>query len=147
MGTQGTPSGEISGQSFHSVERRSHIRYRLDVPAIFSWESSQRSRLQGEGITRDIGLEGAFILTATCPPVQATIQLVVLLPPLTGARATIRIKGEARVLRVEPRREEGVIGGFAVLTDGFNLYPSAADGTKSEFKTVKELLELRRSDA
>jgi hypothetical protein len=142
----GTQSGEISGQSFHSVERRSHIRYRLDVPAIFSWESSQQSRLQGEGITRDIGLEGAFIFTAACPPVETPIQLVLLLPPLTGAKATIRIKGEARVLRVEPRREKEVTGGFAVLSDVFDLYPSARDETKSEFKTVKELLESRRSD-
>ena len=143
----GTQSGEISGQSFHSVERRSHIRYRLDVPAIFSWESSQRSRLQGEGITRDIGPFGAFVFTPTCsPPVESTIQLEVLLPPLTGAKATTRIKGEARVLRVEPSCEKGDTGGFAVLSDGFNLYPSAADKTKSEFNTVKKLLESRRSD-
>ena len=142
----GTQTGEISGQSLYSVERRNHIRYRLDVPAIFSWESSQRSRLQGEGITRDISLEGAFVLTATYPPVETTIQLVVLLPPLTGAKASIRIKGEARVLRVEPRREKGVTGGFAVLSDGLNLYPSATDETKSEFKTVKELLESRRNN-
>jgi hypothetical protein len=56
----GTQSGQISGQSLHSVERRKHLRYQLDFPAIFSWESSQRSRLQGEGITRDIGPFGAF---------------------------------------------------------------------------------------
>src|ERR1700674_1610084 len=107
----GTQSGEINGQSLHSVERRSHIRYRLEIPAIFSWESSQRSRLQGEGITRDIGLEGAFIFTAACPPVETPIQLVLLLPPLTGAKATIRIKGEARVLRVGAGREERDSGG------------------------------------
>jgi len=142
MGTQSRQNG---GQSFHSVERRKQIRYRLDFPAIFSWESSQRSRLQGEGVTRDIGLEGVFIFTATYPPVETIIQLEVLLPPLTGARATIRIKGEARVLRVEPRRE-GVTGGFAVLSDGFKLYPPVTDKTKSEFNTVKKLLELRRSD-
>jgi hypothetical protein len=142
----GTQSGQIGGQSFHSVERRKHIRYRLDFPAIFSWESSQRSRLQGEGITRDIGLEGVFIFTATYPPVETIIQLEVLLPPLTGAKATIRIKGEARVLRVEPRREKGVTGGFAVLSDCFNLYPPVTDKTKSKFNTVKKLLELRRSD-
>jgi hypothetical protein len=142
----GTQSGQISGQSLHSVERRKHLRYQLDFPAIFSWENSQRSRLQAEGITRDIGLEGVFIFTATYPPVESAIQLEVLLPPLTGAKATIRIKGEARVLRVEPRREKGVTGGFAVLSDGFNLYPPVTDKTKSEFNTVKKLLELRRSD-
>jgi len=143
----GTQSGQISGQSLHSVERRKHLRYQLDFPAIFSWESSQRSRLQGEGITRDIGPFGAFIFTSTCPPpVESTIQIEVLLPPLPGAKTTIRIKGGARVLRVEPRREKGVTGGFAVLSDGFNLFPPATDETKSEFNTVRKLLELRRSD-
>jgi hypothetical protein len=142
----GLQSGEVSGKALHSVERRKRVRYRLDLPAIFSWESSERSRLQGEGITRDIGLFGAFVFTPTCPPVETTIQLEVLLPPFTGAKATIRIKGEARVLRVEPRREKGVTGGFAVLSDGFNLYPPATDETKSEFNTVKKLLESRRSD-
>ena len=143
----GTQSGQISGQALHSVERRKHLRYQLDFPAIFSWESSQRSRLQGEGITRDIGPFGAFVFTSTCPPpVDSTIQIEVLLPPLTGAKATIRIKGEARVVRVEPRREEGVTGGFAVLSDGFNLYPPATDETKSEFNTVRKLLESRRND-
>jgi hypothetical protein len=142
----GTQFGEISGQSLHSVERRKHIRYQLDLPAIFSWESSQRSRLQGDGITRDIGPLSAFVFTPTCPPVETPIQLEVLLPPLPGAKAAIRIKGEARVLRVEPRCEKGVTGGFAILSDGFNLYPPATDKTKSEFNTVKKLLELRRSD-
>jgi hypothetical protein len=143
----GTQSGQISGQSLHSVERRKHLRYQLDFPAIFSWESSQRSRLQAEGITRDIGLFGAFIFTPTCPPpIETTIQIEVLLPPLPSAKTTIRIKGEARVLRVEPRREKGVTGGFAVLSAGFNLYPPATDETESEFNTVKKLLELRRRD-
>lgn len=141
-----TQSGEISGQPLHSVERRKHVRYQLDFPAIFSWEGSQRSRLQGEGVTRDIGPFGAFVFTSTSPPpVKTTIHLEVLLPPLTGAKATVRIKGEGRVLRVEPRLEKGVTGGFAVLSDGFNLYPPATDEMKSEFNTVRKLLESRRS--
>jgi hypothetical protein len=102
--------------------------------------------LQGEGITRDIGLFGVFVFTPTCPPVETTIQLEVLLPPFTEAKATVRIKGEARVVRVEPRREKGVTGGFAVLSDGFNLYPPATDETKSEFNTLIKLLESRRND-
>jgi hypothetical protein len=143
----GTQSGQISGQLLHSVERRKHLRYQLDLPAIFSWESSQRTRLQGEGITRDIGPFGAFVFTSACPPpVESTIKIEVLLPPLTGAKATIRIKGEARVVRVEPKREKGVTGGFAVLSDGFNLYPPATDETRSELNAVKKLLESRRSD-
>jgi len=102
--------------------------------------------LQGEGVPRDIGPFGAFVFTSTSPPpVKITIHLEVLLPPLTGAKATVRIKGEGRVLRGEPRLEKGVTGGFAVLSDGFNLYPPATDEMKSEFNTVRKLLESRRS--
>jgi hypothetical protein len=142
-----TQPSQISGQLLYSVERRKHLRYQLDFPAIFSWESSQRSRLQGEGITRDIGPFGAFVFTSISPPpVETTIQIEVLLPPLPGTKVTIKIKGEARVLRVEPRRGKGNTSGFAVRSDGFNLYPPATDKTKSAFNTVKKLLESRRSD-
>ena len=142
-----TQPSQISGQLLYSVERRKHLRYQLDFPAIFSWESSQRSRLQGEGITRDIGPFGAFVFTSISPPpVETTIQIEVLLPPLPGTKVTIKIKGEARVLRVEPRRGKGNTSGFAVRSDGFNLYPPATDKTKSAFNTVKRLLESRRND-
>ena len=122
------------------------IRYQLGAPAIFSWQSAQHKRMQGEGVTRDISPLGAFVFTPTCPPVEATIQIEVLLPPLTQAKATTRIKAEARVLRVEPNHEKGVASGFAVLSNGFNLYPATKDKTKSEFNDVEKLLELWRSD-
>ena len=51
-----------------SMEMRREMRYRLDAQALFSWESAQHTRLQGEGVTRDISVFGAFIVTPTCPP-------------------------------------------------------------------------------
>jgi hypothetical protein len=127
----GTQSGEISGQSLHSVERRKHIRYRLDLPAIFSWESSQRSRLQGEGVTRDIGLEGVFIFTATCPPADATVYLDVLFPLFCGTAPSGRIKAEARVLRVEHSAGGQGLSGFAVVSQGFTLWPAVKETKKN----------------
>jgi hypothetical protein len=140
---QGTNSTQVQDPP---MEKRRAIRYRLDAPAIFSWESVEHKRLQGEGVTRDISPVDAFVITPTCPPVGTTIQFEAFLPSLTGARATTRIKGKARVLRVDPRPEKGVTGGFALLSDGFKLHPLAMDETKCDFDTVKMLLELQRSD-
>lgn len=122
------------------------IRYQLGAPAIFSWQSAQHKRMQGEGVTRDISPLGAFVFTPTCPPVEATIQIEVLLPPLTQAKATTRIKAEGRVLRVEPNHEKGVAGGFAVLSKGFELGHAAPDKTEFPVADIKKLLELRSSD-
>ena len=80
---------------------RKEIRYRLDAPAVFSWEGAGHKRFQGEGITRDVSIQGAFILTATMPPPDCPIQLDLLLPSLTGMKSMMRITGRARVLRVE----------------------------------------------
>ena len=97
------------------LEMRKEIRYRLDAPAVFSWETRDHRRLQGEGITRDVSIQGAFILTATMPPHDCPIQVDLLLPSLTGVQAMIRITGRARVIRVE-RPANRWIQGFAVVT-------------------------------
>jgi hypothetical protein len=35
------------------MEMRREVRYRLDAPTLFSWESAQHRRVQGEGVTRN----------------------------------------------------------------------------------------------
>src|ERR1700686_955890 len=102
------------------MEMRRELRYRLDVPAVFCWESTHHRRLQGEGITRDVSVLGAFIVTATCPPVESPVQVEVVLPSLDGMKSGIRIKGEARVIRVEhPSGGQGE-NGFAVVREDLN---------------------------
>jgi hypothetical protein len=101
------------------MELRNRVRYRLAADAVFAWESPQHGRLLGEGVTRDIGLSGAFIFTLTCPPVGATIQLDVFLCPTTGmGNRKVRIQTEATVIRVEhcPASE-----GFAAMSQDFTL--------------------------
>jgi hypothetical protein len=102
------------------MEMRREIRYRLDAPALFSWESSQHERLQGEGITRDISVFGAFIVTPTCPPVDVPIQVEVVLPSLTGPMPVIRVSGEARVLRVDHSLKGEGENGFALVSEDFS---------------------------
>lgn len=96
---------------------RKNIRYRLDAPAVFSWEGDRWGRFHGEGITRDISVQGAFILSATLPPSDCPVYVDLLLPSVTGISAVMRITGRARVTRVEYSAEDGWIHGFAVVTD------------------------------
>jgi hypothetical protein len=113
------------------MEMRKEIRYRLDAPALFPWESSQHERLRGEGITRDISVFGAFIVTPTCPPVDVPIQMEVVLPSLTGPKPVIRVCGEARVLRVDHSSKGGGENGFAVVSEDFSRWTMSTDQRES----------------
>jgi len=104
------------------MEMRKDIRYRLDAPAVFSWAGARHRRSQGEGITRDISVQGAFILTATMPPPDCPITVDLLLPSLTGLKTLTRITGKARVTRIEHLSGEGWIQGFAVVTDDLHQW-------------------------
>jgi hypothetical protein len=124
-GTQGAP-----------MELRREIRYRLDAPALFSWESAQHKRLQGEGITRDISVLGAFIVTPTCPPLDVPIQMEVVLPSLTGFKPVIRVCGAARVLRVDHSSKGEGQNGFAVVSEDFSRWSMSTDQNDSAFTFV-----------
>lgn len=104
------------------MDLRKEIRYRLDAPAVFSWEGTRHRRFQGEGITRDISIQGAFILTATMPPPDSAVQVDLLLPSLTGMKGMMRITGKARVIRVERPSSDTWIHGFAVVTDDLHQW-------------------------
>ena len=101
---------------------RREMRYRLDAPAVFSWEGLSHRRFQGEGITRDVGVQSAFILTTTMPPPDCAIQVDLLLPSLTGLSSLMRITGKARVIRVEHPSSGARVRGFAVVTDDLNQW-------------------------
>jgi len=69
-------------------------------------------------VTRDISLAGAFIFTRTCPPVGAALELDIFLSPAPGSGGrTVRIKTEAKVVRVEHSAAEG----FAAVSKDFTL--------------------------
>ncbi len=104
------------------IEMRKELRYRLDAPAVFSWEGVGHKRFRGEGVTRDVSVQGAFILTATMPPPDCPIQLDLLLPSLTGMKTMMRITGRARVLRVEHPSSDTWIHGFAAVADELNQW-------------------------
>lgn len=95
---------------------RSALRYQVAAPVVFSWENPAGGRLQGEGLTRDISVRGAFILilTAECPPTGVTLSVKISLPRLMMAT-------KGRVVRIQ----HPVLGesrdGFAVACEDFAL--------------------------
>ena len=120
--TRAPGSGSRARDTREPMEMRKEIRYRLDAPAVFSWEGGRQRRFQGEGITRDISVQGAFILTATLPPPDSQIQVDLLLPALSGMKSMMRISGKARVIRLERPSSDTWIHGFAVVTDELNQW-------------------------
>jgi hypothetical protein len=100
------------------MEMRREIRYRLGAQVLFSWESGRHEHVQGEGVTRDISVFGAFILTPTCPPVDAPVKVEVVLPSITSLQPAMRITGEAHVLRVGHAAEGE--NGFAMVSKDFS---------------------------
>jgi hypothetical protein len=108
---------------------------------VFSWEGAHGSRLQGEGLTRDISLSGAFLLSPTCPPAKAAVRLDIFLPPLHNGAPRVRIQAEAQVVRVDSLFPENGGCGFAVVSiTGFNFAP-ASPGEVEALSNLAEKLE------
>lgn len=74
------------------------MRYRLQLPVIFHWNDGAE-RTEG-GFTSDVALDGALILSSTCPPVGATVRIEVLIPSPDQSAEGIRIECLGRVTRV-----------------------------------------------
>ena len=100
---------------------RKHNRYRLEVPVIFSWLDERQARHKGVGLTRDLSTHGAFVLTATPPPLKANIELKVFCPRIGKAAPPMRLRGEGKVLRVEAVEHPHARAGFAVAAKAFAL--------------------------
>jgi hypothetical protein len=124
------------------MDMRKEIRYRLEAPAIFSWENFQNKRLRGEGLTRDISILGAFIVTPTCPPNLTVIRVEVVLPSLEGMQTGIRILGRAQVVRIVHRSGGKGENGFAVMRDDLNHWSLSID--HSDFDWNHEIMAARQ---
>ena len=103
------------------MELRSALRYQLAAQVVFKWEGLAGAELRGEGVTRDISVNGAFILTANCPPAGIMLRVEISLPQLYSGGRSIRMVNEGRVVRVE----RPVLGesrdGFALVGKDFAM--------------------------
>lgn len=106
-----------------SVERRTGIRYRMNASVMFRWRGPNNEPYQGEGVTRDMSVAGAFILTATCPPPNALVQMEVFLP-LSDSGSKVLMKSDMTVLRVEHDLPGKSAADFRRWARGFHCEPS-----------------------
>jgi hypothetical protein len=109
------------------MDRRRYVRYQLSANAVFTWKGSGRAYLHAEGFTRDISPLGAFILSSSCPPVASAVQLDLFIfsSAKVGGPPSLRIRAEARVLRIE-YTERGTIQGFSVSCSRLRFWPRKA---------------------
>ena len=106
------------------MEFSKRVRHRLAASAVFTWQGAQQSWLSGEGVTRDISFDGAFIFSLTCPPCGTAIELDVLLLPLHSGERSLRMKTEATVVRVEHANGSE---GFAVVIESVSLAEGSSE--------------------
>jgi hypothetical protein len=121
------------------MERRRDIRYGLKAIAIFAWEDSNHRRFEGEGVTGDISVANAYIISQICPPRDATVQMVILLPRIPETDLTVTIQMEAKVVRVEFSSGLRKRNGFAISppvpgVSGFQMACIRDDETIREYR-------------
>jgi len=94
-------------------EHRKHNRYLLEAPVVFSWRDARHARHKGVGLTRVLSTHGAYVLTATPPPLKANVDLKIFLLPV-GKGVPSRFQGQGKVVRVEAVKHPYARAGFAV---------------------------------
>jgi len=119
----------IAHRSEFAVERRKGIRYRMNASVLFRWSGPEEEHCQGEGITRDMSVSGAFIVTATCPPPNAVIRMEVFLPLSDGGSKAL-MQADMMVLRVEHEIEGNPRSGFSAVGKGFSLRTFSERGSR-----------------
>ena len=92
----------------------------MNASVRFHWSGPEDGNYQGEGVTRDMSVAGAFVLTATCPPPNSVIQMEVFLPLSDGGSKAL-MKADMMVLRVEHDVAGNKRSGFSAVSKGFTL--------------------------
>jgi len=91
-----------------------------------------------------MSVAGAFILTATCPPPNAVVQVEVFLPLLeSGARALMQ--ASMLVLRVEHGIAGPTQSGFSAVSKGFSLRTFSDRASRLVGSLIKESEESLES--
>jgi hypothetical protein len=102
----------------HQTERRKHFRFAMKVPVIFTWKKPRGVPFRGEGVTRDVSLNGAYVSSSNCPPPNATVHIEIRLAQFSSAPGFM-ITARMRAQRVDRACLGERKGGFAVVGKGF----------------------------
>lgn len=99
------------------MERRKAVRFGLTFPVLFKWREGRQNERQGGGFSRDVSSGGIYVECESCPPVNATICLEVLVPSPSARPLALRLKAEGEVVRLHKLAKRGGFGASA----GFKL--------------------------
>jgi len=108
-------------------ERRKQNRFTIRLPVRFQFRDEQGTIQEGEGYTRDLSLQGAYIYTGTVPPAASIVGLVIYFTSLLEIDRNVRWVAKARVLRVGPDDGES-LSGFSSITESFALFNGETGG-------------------
>lgn len=117
----------------------------MNTAAIFNWKGPDNQRFQGEGATRDLSVEGVFILTATSPPVNALVHVEIILPLSDGA-SKAQMKADMTVLRVDHDLAGNKRSGFSAVGKGFLLSTFSGRASRVVLGLIKESKETKRAE-
>ena len=93
-------------------------------------------RFQGEGETRDVSVCGVYVITTTCPPPGAELQIELTLS-LSNKSSELRMSSDVMVLRVEHDITGKNPSGFSAVGAGFSL----RNPSKAALRTVNALIK------
>ena len=122
-----------------TIEQRKNYRYCLSAPVFYCWATPNGPAQSGEGMTRDIDTNGAYINSSEPAPVGALVQMDIMLPNRSGSPG-VHLTGEGVVLRVEPvnTRTTGTSeSGFAVSVQ---FYLQSAESVLSHLKRSERVM-------
>ena len=109
----------------------------MNAMVTFRWSGPKPGNYQGDGATRDMSVAGAFVLTSTCPPPNALVQMEVFLPLSDGAAKAL-MTAEMMVLRVEHDCAGGKRSGFSAVSKGFSLRSFSGRASRLIDALIKE---------
>ncbi len=98
-----------------TMQRRTAVRYKLRLPVIFNWNDGTDHT--GGGFTSDVSLDGALIISSSCPKTGSTIRLEILLPSPDYSGEEVKIECVGEVTRVEERSASVAFGVHCIFDD------------------------------
>ena len=84
-----------------------------------------------------MSVEGVFVVTATCPPANAVVQLEVILPLSDGA-SKAQMRADMTVLRVDHDTAGNSRSGFSAVGRGFLLSTFSDRASRVVLGLIKE---------
>jgi hypothetical protein len=109
----------------------------MNARVVFHWDGPDGGDYQGEGVTRDMSVAGAFVMTATCPPPKSIVQMEVHLPLNDGGSKAL-MRSDVVVLRVEHEIAGSHRSGFSVVGKGFSLRTFSERASRLVNDLIKE---------